>query len=161
MPNRTQQIIASLSQQMQERFQKANTDLPNLTALIGEYQSIVQDLISTKNKYVEIVKKYTDRDFRPTPATFPGIVPSAPKYTNEAMKTDSKELIELGGTINELENQKELVRNQIRQLINSITTAFTSAAGDADQIDMFLSNVIQDNSLNGIYGSPNLNSLVV
>jgi len=162
MESRSQQIISNLTEDIRKKFQDQNAYLQSLSQLMQQYESVSRDLIQLKIQYVEIVKQYSmNNDFRPVLGTFPGIVQSTPTFSTEKMQADSKQLQEMGGVINDLEGQKQLIYNQIRQTLEAIVTTTTSTSSTIDQISVFLSQMIDDVSLNGIYGSPTLKNLVI
>jgi len=162
MEGRSQQIISNLTEDVRGKFQDQNAYLQSLTQLMQQYESVGFDLIQMKMQYVEIVKQYSmNNDFHPTPGTFPGLVQSTPSFSPEKMQADSKQLQEMGEVINDLEGQKQLIYSQIRQTLEAIVVTATSASSTIDQISMFLSQMIDDVSLNGTYGSPTLKNLVI
>jgi hypothetical protein len=158
MDQRSQQIISNLSGTIQSKFRDQNAYLQNLSQLMQQYESAGIDLIQMKQKYVEIVQQYStsSNDFHPTPSSFPGLAPAAPTYPVDKMQADSKQLSEMGEVINDLEGQKQLIYNQIRQTLQAIVVTTTSASNTIDQVSLFLSQMIEDN---GIYGSPTLKNL--
>ena len=162
MDQRSQQIVSNLTQSIKDKFQDQNAYLQTLTQLMQQYESAGFDLIQLKQKYVEIVKQYSmNNDFHPAPASFPGIAPATPTFPIDRMQADSKQLQEMGEVINDLEGQKQLVYGQIRQVLEAIVSSTVTASNSIDQVSMFLSQMIEDVSLNGTYGSPTLKSLVV
>ncbi len=161
MDQRAQQLINNLTQDIQSKFQDQSAYLQTLTQLMQQYQSVGLDLIQLKQKYAEIVKQYSmNNSFRPTPNTFPGVAPTTPTYSTEKMQMDSKQLAEMGELINDLENQKQLVYNQVRKVLEAIVVITTSAATTIDQVSVYLSQMI-DNIGRGVYGSPTLRTSVV
>jgi RNase adaptor protein for sRNA GlmZ degradation len=162
MEARSQQIVTNLTQDVRGKFQDQNSYLQTLSQLMQQYESIGFDLIQLKMKYVEIVKQYSmNNDFHPTPNTFPGLIQAVPTFSPDKMQADSKQLQEMGEVINDLESQKQLVYNQIRQILEAIVVTTTSASTTIDQISIFLSQMINDVSLDGTYGSPTLKSLII
>lgn len=162
MEARSQQIISSLTTDIKSKFQDQNAYLQTLSQLMQQYEGVSMDLIQMKMKYVEIVRQYSDsHDFRPTLSTFPGVAPNTPTYPLDKMQADSKQLAEMGNVINDLENQKQLIYNQVRKTLEAIVVTTTSASNTVDQISVFLSQMIDDSSLNGLYGSPTLKNLVI
>lgn len=162
MDKRVQNVITNLTNDVRNKFQDQNAYLQTLTQLLQEYESVGLDLIQLKIKYTEVVKQYsTDNNYTPSLKTFPGVVQTTPSYSPEKMQADSKQLLEMGKVINDLENQKELIYSQIRQTLEAIVVLTTSSSSIIDQVSLFLSQTIEDVSLNGTYGSPTLKSLVI
>ena len=162
MDQRSQQIVSNLTETIRGKFQDQNSYLQTLSQLMQQYEGAGMDLIQMKQKYVEIVKQYSsNNDFHPAPASFPGIAPATPTFPIDKMQADSKQLQEMGAVINDLENQKQLIYGQIRQVLEAIVTATTTASSTIDQVSMFLSQMIDDVSLDGTYGSPSLKSMVI
>lgn len=160
MDERSQQIISNLTGQVKNKFKDQNAYLQNLSQLMQQYESVALDLLQLKQKYVEIVKQYSmSADFRPSTATFPGVVPAASTYPLDKMQADSKQLQEMGEVLNDLEKQKQLVYTQIRQVLGATVSATTSVSSTIDQVSIFLSQIIDDTGL-GVYGSSTLKNIV-
>ena len=162
MDQRSQQIVSNLTETIRGKFQDQNSYLQTLSQLMQQYEGVGVDLIQMKQKYVEVVKQYSmNNDFHPAPAAFPGVAPAVPTFPIDKMQADSKQLQEMGEVINDLENQKQLIYGQIRQVLSAIVSTTTTASTTIDQLSLFLSQMIDDVSLGGTYGSSTLKSIVV
>ena len=154
--DRSQTIVSQLGEEVEVKYAEAQKNLEMIVQFMHQYKATVDDLIKAKSQYVEIIQQYTADQQVSVPTTFPGIAPPMPQYSNSKMQMDSKELSELGTLISEMEDQKELITNQMQKLLDGINGGIIGMTDTASQILVFLSQNIEDNSMNGVYGSPTL-----
>ena len=155
---RTAEIIKSLSLDMQNKFVDGMSYIQTLTAMFQQYKSIIDDLVQTKGRYVELVQRYTGvQDKRPSPSSLPGVMSGTPHYALPNMKADTAEIQKLATVIAELEAQKDLVYSQLRKLLEAVIGSTSNLIDTASQIDVFLSNQINDTNAGGLYGNPGVN----
>lgn len=159
MDQRAQQIVNNLSETVRKKFQDQKNQLQVLSQLTEQYESVSADLIQLKQKYISIINQYSSNDVRRVPSSsFPGIAAS-PTYSMDKMQADSKQVQEMGSVLNNLESQKQLIYNQIRQTLEAVAATTITASNTVDQISIFLSQMIDDSS-NGIYGSSTLKNIL-
>jgi len=157
--DRAQQIVQQLGGEIDSKYTESVQALESLSQFLKQYKSVVTDLTQAKSKYADIVAKYSDQAPAMAVSTFPGVASPTPAYSNKDMSVDSNQLSELGTLISEMEDQKELIQTQMRKLLGDVNTSIATMTDEASQLLVFLSQTIDDQSMNGLYGSPTLNDV--
>lgn len=160
--DRGQMIIRQMSEDTAAKYAETKKALEGYLAFLQQYKSVVDDLIEAKAKYADIVSRYS-RETQQTysVSTFPGVAAPTPTYSNAEMQMDSNELSELGDLISEMEDQRELIQSQMHNLLQTINGSSAAMTDTASQVLVFLSQAIDNESRDGLYGSPTLNTVEV
>lgn len=157
--DRAQAIVQQLGEEVSSKYSESSKALQSLIQFLEQYKSVVDDLTQAKSQYVEIVSRYSDNSPQLATSTFPGVAAPTPAYSNSEMQMDSNELTELGTLISEMDSQKEIIQTQMRKLLGDVNTSIAAMTDTASQIIVFLSQTIDDISMNGVYGSATLNDV--
>lgn len=157
--DRAQMIVQQLGEEVSAKYAESSKALQSLVQFLEQYKSIVDDLTEAKSQYSDIVSRYSDNSPKLASSTFPGVAIPTPTYSNSEMQMDSHQLTELGTLISEMEDQREIIQTQMRKLLGDVNTSIATMTDTASQILVFLSQTIDDMSMNGVYGSATLNDV--
>jgi hypothetical protein len=155
---RTTAIIADRTQDINNKYNAGMAFIQTLTTMFQQYKSIVDDLLTAKQRYVELVLKYTSAQPQySTPSSLPGLVSSSPISMLPDMQADSAEIRQLAALLNELEDQRALVYTQLRKSLEQIIGITSDVVDTASKIDMLLNNMIDKSNGSGVYGDSRVN----
>jgi len=149
----TDDIVRQTLAAVDDKYKTTSTHTASLQEFTKVYKETVVDLISAKQRYLQLVGKYSFADQHSARSlTMTGIAAMTPTYIDPNMASDTQEVQELGSVIIELEEQVNLAYARIRKLLELIVVSSSDLVDSYLAADKLMSEHIELSSGGGVYG---------